>query len=263
MRTLEHHDQNMYSIDDLARQMKPGGLFLGRGFEWTVNHAQAVSDLYRDSGRLAAIKKQRKGATFLHGVGVAAEGPLFLFDAESKGHVHIVGTTGSGKTRLFDLLITQTVLRHEPCIIIDPKGDRELQNNAEAAYIRAGRHGDFSFFHPAFVDESAAINPLASRQRSSELASRLAALIPAKMSGDVFQAFSNNALQGIFYALERSGVNPTIMDVQRALSEGFGPLCIRALEGWAYAAGAGMVHKLHQAMANGRGGNTADAKAVR
>jgi len=264
MRTLEHHDQNMYSIADLAGQMKAGGLFLGRGFEWTVNHAQAVSDLYRDPVRLAGIKKQRKGATFLHGIGIAEEAPLFLFDAESKGHVHIVGTTGSGKTRLFDLLITQCVLRGEACIIIDPKGDRELKNNAEAAYIRAGRRNDFTFFHPAFVDESAAINPLASRQRSSELASRLAALIPAKQSGDVFQAFSNNALQGIFYALERSGVNPTIMDVQRALSEGFGPLCIRALEGWAYAAGAGMVTRLHQAMSTtGRGVNTADARAVR
>ena len=262
MRTLEKQEQNMYSIEDLAAQMNSEGMFLGRGFEWTANHAQAVSDLYRDPARLADIKKRRKGATFLHGIGIAEEAPVYLYDVESKGHVHIIGTTGSGKTRLFDLLITQAVLRGEACIIIDPKGDRELKNNAEAAYIRAGRKQNFTFFHPAFIEESAALNPLSSRQRSSELAARLSALIPAKSSGDPFQSFSNNALQGIFYALERSGVNPTIIDVQTALTEGFGPLCIRALEGWAYAAGAEMVAKLNAAMANGKG-NGVDVRAKR
>ncbi len=245
MRTLEKSEKTFFDLDDLARKMKPEAFYLGRGFEWTANHAQALSDLYRDPDRLEEIKKQRTGGTFLHGIGIAQEDDVVLLDNESKGHVHIVGTTGSGKTRLIDLLVTQAILRDEPCFILDPKGDQELKNNMEAAYRRAGREREFSFFHPAFVDESAAINPLASRQRGSELASRLAAIIPSQQSGDVFQSFSQNALMGIFYAIERSGVNPTIMDVQRALSEGFGPLCVRALEGWAYSVGSDMRSKMN------------------
>ncbi len=248
MQTLERAEKSFSSLDDLAMKMQDDALYLGHGFEWGASHAQTISDLYRDPDRLEEIKKQRAGGTFLHGIGVAQEEDVLLLDNESKGHVHIVGTTGAGKTRLFDLLVTQAILRDEPVIIVDPKGDQDLKNNMEAAYKRLGRERDFTFFHPAFVEESAAINPLASRQRGSELASRLAAIIPGDASGDVFKAYSQNALLGIFYAVERSGVNATIMDVQRALSEGFGPLCVRALEGWAYSVGSDMVEKMSAAM---------------
>jgi len=252
---LERQEQNFLSLDEMQEKLSDDSLFLGHGFEWTATHAQQVSDLYRDPERLGEIKQRRKGATFLHGVGAANEKPVYLLDNESKGHVHIIGTTGAGKTRLFDLIATQSIMRGEPLIILDPKGDRELKNNAQATYRRLGRDRDFTFFHPAFVDESAAINPLASRQRGSELASRLAAIIPSSASGDVFKQFSQNALMGIFYAVEISGTNPTIMDVQRALSEGFAPLCIRALQGWAYSNGPAMEKGMRDAMnVRGKGG---------
>lgn len=234
IQTLKRQERNFLTLEEMTALGRPDSLFLGRGFEWTIGHAQQVSDLYLDPDLLASIKASGQGATFLHGVGMADEEPVYLPDDESKGHFHIVGSTGTGKTRLIDLIATQAVLRGEPLIVIDPKGDAELKNNIEAVYARLGRRRDFSFFHPAFVDESAAINPLASRQRSSELASRLAAVIPSSATGDVFKSFSQNALNGIFFAVEMSKTNPTIMDVQRALSEGFAPLCIRALKGWAY-----------------------------
>ncbi|RWR30561.1 conjugal transfer protein [Sinirhodobacter populi] len=248
MDKLEKAEQNFYSMDALREQMRDGALFLGRGFEWTIEHAQKVSDLYRDPRRLAEIKKNRKGGTFLHGVGMADEDVVFVNDDESKGHVHIVGTTGSGKTRCFDLLVTQCILRGEPVIFIDPKGDHELKNNMEMAYRRLGRGRDFVFFHPAFVEESAAINPLATYQRSSEIASRLASIIPTSSSGDAFQSFSHNALNAIFYAVEAAGQRPTIFDAQRVLAEGFGPLCVRALLGWSYSMGPEIHRKMTQAM---------------
>lgn len=249
MQRLERAEQNFFTLDELHEKMRDGALFLGRGFDWSAIHTQKVSDLYRDPERLAEIKRNRKGGTFLQGVGIDDEEEVFVLDNESKGHVHIVGTTGSGKTRLLDLLVTQAILRGEPVIMIDPKGDHELKNNMEAAYRRLNRSRDFIFFHPAFVDESAAINPLASYRRSSELASRLAAIIPSsKSGGDAFSAFSENALLSIFYAVEMAGLRPTIMDVQRALSEGFGPLCERALRGWAYSIGPEMDMKMTKAM---------------
>ena len=50
--------------------------------------------------------------------------PLEFLD----GHTLIAGTTGAGKTRLFDVLIAQAVLRGEAVIILGPKGDRALEN---------------------------------------------------------------------------------------------------------------------------------------
>lgn len=234
MQKLERQELNFVTIADLEEEMEENALVVGHGFEWGGRQAQQVYDLYRDHELLAEIREQHKGATFLHGIGIANEKKIVFPDQESKGHVHICGTTGAGKTRLFEILIIQCILRGEPVIIIDPKGDHELKNNVEAAYRRLGLGHKFSFFHPAFVDESAAINPLASRQRSTEIASRLAAIIPTGKGGEVFKDFSQNALMSIFYAVEMSVRNPTIMDVQRALSEGFGPLCVKALEGWAY-----------------------------
>ncbi len=248
MKLLERHEQNFFTLDDLKAELRDGALFLGQGFEWTSVHAQKVADLYRDPERMTEIKRNRKGGTYLHGVGITNEVAQYMPDAESKGHVHIVGTTGAGKTRLIDIIASQIVMRGEPLIIVDPKGDRELMDNAKAVYDRLGRGKDFVFFHPAFPDESAAINPLASYQRSSELASRLAAVIPSSASGDVFQSFSQNALMGIFFAVEMAGTKPTIMDVQRALAEGFGPLCIKAFQGWAYSISPDMNDKMRDAM---------------
>lgn len=125
MQILERQEQNFYTLDELQTQMHDGALFMGRGFEWGVEQAQRISDLYRDPMRLAEIKRNRKGATYLHGIGISEEEAQYMLDGESKGHVHIVGTTGAGKTRLMDLLISQIILRDEPCIIIDPKGDTE------------------------------------------------------------------------------------------------------------------------------------------
>lgn len=263
MQILARQEQNFFTLDELEASMKEDNLFMGRGFEWTPIHAQEIYDLQRAPSRMAEIKQNRKGATYLHGVGVSGEERQYFPDDESKGHVHIVGATGAGKTRLMDLIVTQCILRGEPTIIIDPKGDHELKNNAEAAYMRAGRSHDFSFFHPAFIDESAAINPLASRQRASELASRLASIIPSSATGDVFQSFSQNALLGIFYAVEMSKTNPTIMDVQRSLSEGFGPLCVRALSGWAYDVGPDMVTKMKAAMDSGSAGGRRNDSVAR
>lgn len=259
LQKLKRQERNFLTLEEIAEQTRPDSLFLGRGFEWTIAHAQHVADLYRDHALLASIKANRQGATFLHGVGIAQEDRIFFADDESKGHVHIIGSTGTGKTRLIDLIATQCALRGEPLIVLDPKGDRELKNNIEAVYSRLGRARDFTFFHPGYIEESAAINPLASRQRSSELASRLAAVIPSSPTGDVFKSFSQNALNGIFYAVEMSKTNPTIMDVQRALSEGFAPLCIRALEGWAYD--SGLLTDMRAAMGAGGRKHSDDRKA--
>ena len=87
--------------------------------------------------------------------------------SHSEGQNLIVGTTGSGKTRLFDLLISQAIMRNEAVIIIDPKGDKEMKENARIACEASGNPGRFVQFHPAFPEESARIDPLRNFTRAN------------------------------------------------------------------------------------------------
>jgi len=220
------------SMKQLEKQMRPQALFLGTGFDWTAKCAQQVADLYQDHVQLDQIRSQGKGATFLHGMGEGKDKPVYLQDDESKGHVLIIGTTGAGKTRAADIIATQCIMRGEPLIVIDPKGDAELKNNIEAAYKRVGREDDFSFFHPAFPEESCAIDCLANFQRESELASRIAAIIPSDGAGDVFQSYSQNALMSIFYGIISGGEPPTILDIHEPLSHGSARILVNAIQRW-------------------------------
>lgn len=231
----------------LLKKMKPNTLFLGTGFDWTAQCAQRVADLYQDHERLDRIRSTGKGATFLHGIGDGNDGPLYLEDVDSKGHVLIVGTTGSGKTRAADVIVTQCVIREEPLIVIDPKGDQELRNNIEAAYRRLGREDDFSFFHPAFPEESCAIDCLANFQRESELASRIAAIIPSSKGDDVFASYSQNALMSIFYGIIAGGEPPTILDIHEPLSHGSSRILVNAVARWAKVNGLEVPRKLFDA----------------
>lgn len=232
IKRLEETDLSIITLEQLEKEMADGGLFVGHGFDWTTSCAQKLSDLYRNPELIDRLRASGKGATFLHGIGSQKSQPIHISDADTKGHTLITGTTGAGKTRLYDLLISQCILRGEPVIVIDPKGDHELKNNMAAAYQRLGLGHKFSFFHPGFAETSVAINPLATYQRESELASRIASILPSDGKGDVFQAYSQNALAAIIFGVLMAKRNPTIMDVQRALSHGFGPVLSAAVQGW-------------------------------
>ncbi|MEO1020850.1 MAG: DUF87 domain-containing protein, partial [Pseudomonadota bacterium] len=238
---------NYLSLRDLQKRIKPDQHFLGTGFDWTAQNTQEVADLYQNHEELDRIRARGDGATFLHGLGTKRERDVYLTDEETKGHTLIVGTTGAGKTRAADLIVSQCVLRNEPLIVIDPKGDQELKNNIEAAYQKAGRGDQFSFFHPAFPSESCAINCLANYQRESELASRIAAIIPTGTGGEVFQSYSQSALMSLFYGIIAGGEDPTILDIHEPLSLGCDRIVYRAIDKWAERSGVDLPEKLGRA----------------
>ena len=99
---------------NLERQAGHGpNLWLGWGFDWTGTHAQLAHDfLSAGPGRLLKNTSGRLGADWIHGLG-ERERAVRLPLVHTEGHLLVVGTTGAGKTRLFDLLVTQAVLRGE------------------------------------------------------------------------------------------------------------------------------------------------------
>ena len=204
-------------------------VWLGRGFAWTSQEIQDAMDILKSA---PPELLQRSRGQWIHGVGGAREGhvraPLKLLE----GHTLILGTTGSGKTRLFDLLITQAIMRGERVIILDPKGDPDLRLNAQRASERYRGPNSFVFFHPAFPGESVRIDPLRNWSRATGLSSRIASLIPSESSGDPWVAFGWKALDNIIEGLLHEEKRPNLSSIRRYIEVGPKSLLIRIFESY-------------------------------
>lgn len=204
--------------------------WLGKGFPWTDIEANKLHTLMslgvvRTIGKAA---QQVEGAYWIHGL--APEKNLYSELSHLVGHTLIVGTTRVGKTRLFDLLIAQAIFRGETVIIIDPKGDHGLARNARAACEASGAGDRFVYFHPAHPDRSACIDPLRNWNRKTELASRVAALIPSETGADPFTAFGWKVLNDITNGMIASGHRPNLVQLRRYVEGGPESLLLRALK---------------------------------
>lgn len=172
------------------------------------------------------------GQTWIHGLGMVEEQEIWVPIDHTAGHTLLVGTTRAGKSRTLDSFIAQAVDRGEACIIWDPKGDRDLRNCAENACRDAGRGSDFIYFHPAFPEASARIDPLANFSRATELATRVASLIPSETGADPFTAHSQMVLTNLCEGLLLINAKPTIALLKRYVSNGPESLVVKASEAY-------------------------------
>lgn len=178
------------------------GLFAGRGFEWTPEAAQEALE------RGSAVPRP--------------EGDLVLPESLLAQHVLILGTTGTGKTRLLELLALQAVARGEAVVVIDPKGDEALE-----ARIRRAAGERFRLFSLPHPRRSVRYNPIGRYQDVREVADRIAALLPG--SGDALP-FRNFGWEIVHTAArEMEGRVPmTLRNLKRAaLDRPVGPLGAR------------------------------------
>lgn len=156
------------------------------------------------------------------------------------GHLLILGTTGSGKTRFADLMITQGIMRGDPVVIIDPKGDLEMRDNAHKACLAYRDYciskgmddpGDrFHFFHPAFPEESVRLNLLANSNRDTDITTRITNLIPSQGGFDPFTAFGWLSINAIIQAQLYCGDNPTINSIKMHLLDSMEKLTSKAVD---------------------------------
>lgn len=223
-------------LDQVIKLMQDNSdhLWLGYGYEWTGTHTQLLLDYQRYQQLHMSQSTQTVislGSRYIHGMSVNDEA-VFQPMNHTEGHILIVGTTGAGKTRCFDTLITQAILRNEAVIIIDPKGDKELCENAKTACIASGRPDRFVYFHPGFPEHSARINPLRNFNRGTEIASRIAALIPSETGADPFKAFGQMALNNIVQGLLIVCQKPDLKTLRRYLESGPEALVIAAVTAW-------------------------------
>jgi len=230
-------------------------MWIGYGFSWENRHCQRVFEiLKRDWSDLSAnrqskisyignfvkkglglkIKKSEAplGVPWIHGVEPKEE-EIYQPLKHAEGHTLIVGTTGSGKTRMFDIFISQAIMRGEAVIVIDPKGDKEMRDNMRRACAALGEDARFVSFHPAFPEESTRIDPLRNFSRVTEIASRIAALIPSEAGADPFKSFGWQALNNIAQGLLLTNSRPNLIKLKMFLEGGAASLVVKAISSYA------------------------------
>lgn len=90
--------------------------------------------------------------------GIRIGGVTLTNDARVR-HTHIVGATGSGKTVLIEQLLLEDLKRGYGCLVIDPKGDRELFERVRWECRKLGRENDLKLLSATFEEESSFWNP--------------------------------------------------------------------------------------------------------
>lgn len=220
-------------MDGLLKKMKGHGddAWLGYGFEWDQRHAQMAHEILKRDKSSILPEQQGIGWRWIHGI-EPKERDIYQAVADANGHTLIVGTTGAGKTRTFELLVTQAVLRGEAVFIIDPKGDKELKESARKGCELAGQPDRFVSFHPGFPENSVRLDPLRNFSRPTELATRIAELIPSETGADPFKAFGQMALNNVIQGLLMAGEHPSLVKIRRYLEGGPDGLVIKAVSSY-------------------------------
>lgn len=218
----QKHTQRLYSMMDkdwnaVARQSKES--LFHEAHQWGEDLVDSTKDVVFKNASVNEFSLKDMGQKWIHGV-EANETDLFQPIDHVAGHTLIVGTTGAGKTRCFDLLISQAIAKGECVIIIDPKGDAEMRDNARACCEEVGRIGDFEMFHPAYPEESTPINPLANFSDISDIPSRISALLAGGGSSESFKQFGWLAMNQICQALYFLEKRPTLRSILQSLQMG-------------------------------------------
>ncbi|WP_239190810.1 conjugative transfer system coupling protein TraD, partial [Candidatus Nitrotoga sp. HW29] len=232
---LDNYGKEFITIPELinktAAATKKNSVWLGKGFDWTDVESQKMHALIGQgvAQTIGKITNERHldGAYWIHGLD--KETDRFMDIANLVGHTLLVGTTRVGKTRMMELLIGQAIIRNETVIIIDPKGDHALAENAKRICAAMGHPERFVYFHPAHLEKSTPIDPMRNWNRRTELASRVAALIPSETGADPFAAFGWKVLNDIVNGLVATGVSPNLVHMKRYIEGGADNLLLNTL----------------------------------
>ncbi len=235
-RALAGHGTAYVTTEQLKQNMRadPTAIWLGRGFEWDQPHTQKAHDVLKSAKAELLPPQKNMGWSWMHGL-ERKERDIRLPLKHTEGHILIVGVPGSGKTRLLDLIVTQAILRGEPTIIIDPKGDKDLCDNARKACLRAAAADKFVYFHPAHPEKSVRIDPLRNFNRPTELASRVAALMATDPRNETFKAFSHMALNNIIQGLLITHRHPNLITLRHYIENGPDGLVVAAVKAYGEA----------------------------
>ncbi len=109
----------------------------------------------------------------------SVEDMIIPVNARSK-HLGCMGTTQIGKSRLIELMVKQDIKMGLNIVVINPKGDLQLNAGIIEAAVEAGRIEDLMFLDPIFPDTSIMIDPLTYYFAQDEIVDHITSGIKAK-----------------------------------------------------------------------------------
>lgn len=292
------------AIDQLlAKQYQKQEVFLGKGFLWEPYHARVMKEISSLAVKRVmdppvifrkvvawlglASKVPLEGHHYIHGVGQREE-DLYVSFRSRTTHTLVIGTNGSGKTRLLETLIAQSISRgvlspadrikrdrlteqiavrdalvkkvirehpeqrgrllknyakwrdtivakipaekFGPVFIIDPKSDPDMLCRAYQIAQKCGRGSQFRYFAPTRPNCSFRVNALSNYTRLTELANRIAALMPTGGDSEAFKQFAWRAVNVVVSGLHATGKPITLVNLKRYIDGGLGQLVEPCLE---------------------------------
>ena len=227
-------------------------MYLGIGYEWTQKHCQIAHDILRmPSTEIPSLPKwlsktavgrdverriellfapadsirdrMPQGSSWIHGMEPKKVRVPFHYKAMG-GHTLVGGTTGSGKTRTYEVISTQVI--HTPddvLIIVDPKNDADWKKRVEKECKRSGRK--FLYFNQAKPAESIRLNPIENWSQPSEIPSRIAQLMEEGPFRDFAFLFIDRAVKGELYV----GDKPNLRSILKYAQSGIATVLERCL----------------------------------
>ncbi len=96
-----------------------------------------------------------------------------------RNHIFLFGSTGVGKTRAAELMVSQDILAGRNVVFIDPKSDLDIYNTIVDTAIKCGRENDLMFLSPIFPEYSIKINPTSHYYMYEEVVEHVMAGVPA------------------------------------------------------------------------------------
>lgn len=249
LRRLPH-----YALTSRQIPVSKKALFLGRGFEWEPKHTQRLYDCFSANGQIywkngkwfKAARDYEKvhdnwlsrltsmdsplnpvrplppvgGIPVMHGV-EPNERDIMLPLGDRGGHTLVFGTTGVGKTRFAEVLVTQDIHRgktpeeREVVVFFDPKGDPDMLKRMYAEAKRAGRENEFYVFHLGHPEISARYNPVGRFGRISEVAGRISGQLSGAGNSAAFKEFAWRFVNIVSRALVEMGKRPDYVQISR------------------------------------------------
>ncbi|MCF8028881.1 MAG: type IV secretion system DNA-binding domain-containing protein [Desulfobacteraceae bacterium] len=204
------------SVEDLTTQAisNPDRVMLGRGFVWENLHVQQYHDIMAlpERREILDLETPLGGYEFMHALN--ARDKEVAMDKDKLQHTLIAGTTGSGKTKFFEWLVSQ-LCAHESVVIVDPKGDKELLDGVYDACVDHGVEDRFVFFSLAHPSRSTGFNPFSNYGGPSDVADRIASIMPASSGDQAFRNFAWQVIEVVASAMMGIQENITLEKLQR------------------------------------------------
>ncbi|MFM2588248.1 type IV conjugative transfer system coupling protein TraD [Vibrio sp. TBV020] len=172
------------------------------------------------------------GDSRMHGVGLEDERDCLLPMSARAGHMLVLGTTGVGKTRLAELVVTQDIRRGDVVFVFDPKGDADMLLRMYIECLRAGRLDEFYVMHLGYCDQSGRYSPTGRFGRITEVATRVSGQLDGGGNSAAFKQFAWRFVNIIARALDALGRKPDMASIQRyvtAIDELYVDYCLKKL----------------------------------